>query len=60
VQVESPEDAGVAWIEFMRYPERAAKMGEAARNLVENSRGATDRAVAEIAKQLDGVARENG
>ncbi|HEY2548287.1 MAG TPA: 3-deoxy-D-manno-octulosonic acid transferase [Candidatus Acidoferrum sp.] len=60
VQVESPEDAGVAWIEFMRYPERAAKMGEAARNLVESSRGATDRAIAEIAKQLDGVARENG
>jgi len=60
VQVESPEDAGVAWIEFMRYPERSAKMGEAARNLVESSRGATDRAIGEIDKQLAGVARENG
>jgi 3-deoxy-D-manno-octulosonic-acid transferase len=60
VQVESPEDAGVAWIEFMRDPARAARMGEAARNLVESSRGATDRAVAEIAKRLDGASREKG
>jgi 3-deoxy-D-manno-octulosonic-acid transferase len=60
VQVESPEDAGVAWIEFMRNPERAARMGETARNLVESSRGATDRAIAKIALHLEGVARENG
>jgi 3-deoxy-D-manno-octulosonic-acid transferase len=60
IQVESPEDAGVAWIEFLRDPERAARMGETARNLVESSRGATDRAIAEIARQLDGAARENG
>ena len=60
VQVESPEDAGVAWIEFLRDPERAARMGETARNLVETSRGATDRAIAEIARRLDGAARENG
>jgi 3-deoxy-D-manno-octulosonic-acid transferase len=60
VQVESPEDAGVAWIEFMRNPERAARMGETARNLVEGSRGATDRAIAKIARHLEGVARENG
>ena len=60
VQVESPEDAGVAWIEFMRNPERAARMGETARNLVESSRGATDRAIAKIARHLEGVARENG
>lgn len=60
VQVESPEDAGVAWIEFLRDPERAARMGEAARNLVESSRGATDRAIAEIGRQLNTAARENG
>jgi 3-deoxy-D-manno-octulosonic-acid transferase len=59
VQVESPEDAGVAWIEFMRDPARAARMGEAARNLVETSRGATDRAIAEIARRLES-AREKG
>ncbi|MGC1417083.1 MAG: 3-deoxy-D-manno-octulosonic acid transferase [Candidatus Acidiferrum sp.] len=60
VQVESPEDAGVAWIEFLRDPERAARMGEAARNLVESSRGATDRAIAEIGRHLNPAARENG
>ncbi len=50
VQVDSPEDAGVAWIEFFRNPERMKKMGETARRLVEGSRGATDRAIAEISK----------
>jgi 3-deoxy-D-manno-octulosonic-acid transferase len=60
VQVESPEDAGVAWIEFMRDPERASRMGAAARNLVESSRGATDRAIAEIAKRLEVAGREKG
>jgi 3-deoxy-D-manno-octulosonic-acid transferase len=57
VQVESPEDVGVAWIEFFRNPERMNKMGDTARNLVEESRGAADRALAEIAKLLDGAAR---
>jgi len=54
IQVESPEDAGVAWIELFRNPERMKKMSEAARQLVASSRGATDRAVAEIAVCLDG------
>ena len=45
IQVESPEDAGVAWIELFRDPERMKKMGETARQLVADSRGATDRAV---------------
>jgi 3-deoxy-D-manno-octulosonic-acid transferase len=57
VQVESPEDVGVAWIEFFRNPERMKKMGETARNLVESSRGATNRAMHEIAKHLNGAAR---
>ena len=57
VQVESPEDVGVAWIEFFRNPERARKMSASARSLVENSRGATDRALAGIAKLLKGAAR---
>ena len=57
VQVESPEDVGVAWIEFFRDPERMKKMGETARNLVEGSRGAADRVLAEIAKLLDRAAR---
>ncbi len=53
VQVESPEDAGVAWIGFFREPERMRVMGEIARNLVEDSRGATDRALAVIAQHLN-------
>jgi 3-deoxy-D-manno-octulosonic-acid transferase len=57
IQVESPEDAGVAWIELFRDPERMKKMGETARHLVAGSRGATDRAMAEIARRLDGVGR---
>jgi 3-deoxy-D-manno-octulosonic-acid transferase len=57
IQVESPEDAGVAWIELLRNPERCRKMGENAKRLVDSSRGATDRALAEIAKFLGGPAR---
>ena len=57
IQVESPEDVGVAWIELFRDPERLKKMSEMARHLVADSRGATERAVAEIAKRLDGPGR---
>ena len=57
IQVESPEDAGVAWIELFRDPERMKKMSETARQLVAGSRGATERAVAEIAGRLDGGGR---
>lgn len=59
IQVESPEDAGVAWIELLRDPQRMRKMGETARRLVESSRGATDRALAEIAKHLNKNGRES-
>ena len=57
IQVESPEDAGVAWIELLRNPERRHQMGENAKHLVDSSRGATDRALAEISKYLGGSAR---
>jgi 3-deoxy-D-manno-octulosonic-acid transferase len=53
VQVESPEDAGVAWIEMFRDPDRMRRMGEKARALVEDSRGATDRAIAVISGFLN-------
>jgi 3-deoxy-D-manno-octulosonic-acid transferase len=52
VQVESPEDAGVAWIELLRDPDRAHGMSETAKRLVDESRGATARAMEEIAKYL--------
>jgi 3-deoxy-D-manno-octulosonic-acid transferase len=48
LQVASPEDAGVSWIELLRNPERDKKMGETARRLVDDSRGATERAVEAI------------
>jgi 3-deoxy-D-manno-octulosonic-acid transferase len=54
VQVESPEDAGVAWIGFFREPERMRAMGEVARTLVEDSRGATERALAVVSEHLHG------
>jgi 3-deoxy-D-manno-octulosonic-acid transferase len=57
IQVESPEDAGVAWIELFRDPKRMKKMSDTARQLVTESRGATDRAITEIAKRLDGAGR---
>lgn len=59
IQVQSPEDAGVAWIELLRDPARGARMGEAARQLVATSRGATERAVAEVSRII-GTPRANG
>jgi len=56
IQVESPEDAGVAWIELLRDPERLRQMGDAAKQLVDSSRGATARAVEEVSKYLGGTA----
>jgi 3-deoxy-D-manno-octulosonic-acid transferase len=52
LQVGSPEDAGVSWIELLRNSERNRKMGETARKLVDESRGATDRAVETIRSVL--------
>jgi 3-deoxy-D-manno-octulosonic-acid transferase len=57
VQVESPEDVGVAWIELLRDPDRKRQMGDTAKRLVDDSRGATSRGLAEIAKHLDGASR---
>jgi len=52
IQVESPEDVGVAWIELFRNLRRMREMSEKARNLVETSRGATSRAISEISRHL--------
>ena len=57
IQVTSPEDAGVEWIHLLKSPEKMQKMGEAARQLVETSRGALERALAEISRQLGGTPR---
>lgn len=55
VQVGSPEDAGVEWIELLKDREKMQRMGDTAKQLVETSRGALDRALAEIAKHLAGA-----
>jgi 3-deoxy-D-manno-octulosonic-acid transferase len=57
IQVESPEDVGVAWIELFRNPQRMKEMSEKARSLVESSRGATNRALERIAVHLNGAGR---
>lgn len=57
IQVGSPEDAGVEWIHLLKDPEKMKRMGTAARQLVESSRGALARAVEEVGKQLSGAAR---
>ncbi|HET7107990.1 MAG TPA: 3-deoxy-D-manno-octulosonic acid transferase [Candidatus Acidoferrum sp.] len=53
IQVESPEDAGVEMIHLLKDPEKMQRMGGTARQLVESSRGALDRALAAIAQHLD-------
>ena len=53
LQVGSPEDAGVSWIELLRNPERNKRMGETARRLVLESRGATERSVTAVKSELD-------
>jgi len=57
IQVESPEDVGVAWIELFRNPQRMKEMSDKARNLVESSRGATSRAISAITRHLGRVAQ---
>jgi 3-deoxy-D-manno-octulosonic-acid transferase len=54
-QVENPEDLGVAWIELIENPEKNRQMGEAARQLIEQNRGATSRCVAQIVAVLNGA-----
>jgi 3-deoxy-D-manno-octulosonic-acid transferase len=57
IQVGSPEDAGVEWIRLLKDRDKMKRMGDTAKQLVESSRGALDRALAEVAKQLLGAAR---
>jgi len=52
IQVESPEDAGVEMIHLLKDPEKMQRMGATARQLVESSRGALDRALAAISHHL--------
>ncbi len=57
IQVESPEDAGVEMIHLLKDADKMQRMGGAAKQLIETSRGALDRAFAEIAKHLGGASQ---
>jgi len=53
IQVKSPEDLGAAWGALLREPERAARMGTCARELVDRNRGATERVLEHIERVVD-------
>ena len=53
IQVKNSEELSAAWGGLLREPERAARMGAAARELVERNRGATLRVLEEIERVLD-------
>ena len=53
IQVNSPEDLGVAWIELIQDGVRREQMGRAARELVERNRGAAERTLEHVAAVLD-------
>jgi 3-deoxy-D-manno-octulosonic-acid transferase len=52
LEVNSPEDLGVAWIELVQDAARRERMGAAARGLVESNRGATERSMDAISAIL--------
>jgi 3-deoxy-D-manno-octulosonic-acid transferase len=52
IQVKSSEELGAAWAGLLREPERAARMGTFARELVERNRGATQRVLRHIEQLL--------
>jgi 3-deoxy-D-manno-octulosonic-acid transferase len=59
-EVTSAEDLGAAWIELVEHPELSRKMGDAARELVEASRGATARTLAQIEGVLGASSTDYG
>ncbi len=53
VQVKNAEDLGAAWGALLREPDRAARMGACARELVDRNRGATQRVLEHIERVMD-------
>ncbi len=53
VQVNTPEALGAAWVSLLKDDIRAMRMGAAARELVEQNRGATARVLARIEQIVD-------
>ena len=56
IQVDTPEALGTAWITLLKDDLRAIRMGAAARDLVDQNRGATARVLARI-EQIVGASR---
>jgi 3-deoxy-D-manno-octulosonic-acid transferase len=54
IEVSNSEDLASAWRGLLRDPQRSARMGAAARELVERNRGATQRVLDRIAPLIDG------
>lgn len=52
LQVKNSDALGAAWTSLLKDSDRAARMGAAARELVERNRGATARAVEQIASLI--------
>ena len=52
IQVKSSEELGAAWAGLLRDPERAARMGTCARELVDRNRGATQRVLQHIERVI--------
>jgi 3-deoxy-D-manno-octulosonic-acid transferase len=52
IQVKNSEDLGAAWRSLLREPERAARMGACARDLVDRNRGATRRVLGHIERVI--------
>jgi len=48
IQVKNSEELGAAWGSLLREPERAARLGVSARELVDRNRGATERVLGQI------------
>jgi 3-deoxy-D-manno-octulosonic-acid transferase len=53
IEVRSPEDLGVAWIDLFQNRERRERMGAAARAIVERNRGTTQKALDRISAVLE-------
>src|ERR1035437_110781 len=53
IEVSNSEDLASAWRGLLRDPQRAARMGASARELVERNRGATQRVLDHIAPLID-------
>ena len=53
IEVRNSEELGAAWRGLLSDPDRAARMGNSARKLVDQNRGATNRVLEHVARVID-------